>query len=115
MAATRVPKRRTTAFHAHRDASDTSIDVVGFGNLRVFIIKDDGMWFAQCVDINYAAQGASEPEVKANFERGLRSTVEEHLRRFGSIENLLARTPSPRVRQELMRHMPRTFRYSQVT
>jgi hypothetical protein len=108
-------KKRTTAFHAQRDTSDMSINVVGFGNLRVLIVKDDDMWFAQCLDINYAAQGMSEAEVKANFERGLRATVDEHLRIYGNIENLLARAPSPRLRQEIVQRMPRAFRYSQVT
>jgi len=89
--------------------------VVGFGNLRVIVIKDDDMWFAQCLDINYAAQGASLAQVKRNFERGLSATVDEHVRVFGNIENLLARGPSSRIRQEIMHKMPQTFRYSQVT
>jgi predicted RNase H-like HicB family nuclease len=107
----RSQKKATTAFHS----SDSTIDVVGFGNLRVLIIEDDGDWFAQCQDLNYAAQGTSLEEVKLNFERGLAATVEEHLRIFGHIENLLGHAPSLSLRRQLMHKMPQRFRYSQVT
>jgi hypothetical protein len=110
----RARKRReeTTAFHAQ--SSDSSVNVVGFGNLRVFVVEDEGMWFAECQDINYAAQGGSLDEVQRNFERGLSATVDEHLRVFGSIENLLSQQPSSIVRRRIHK-MPRRFRYSQVT
>jgi hypothetical protein len=117
--ATRTRKKRTTkrttAFHAHGDTPDSSVDVIGFGNLRVIVVQDDDLWFATCLDFNYAAQGTSLSEVKSNFERGLSATVEEHLRVFGNIENLLSRPSSSRIRQEIMHKMPQAFRYSQVT
>jgi hypothetical protein len=109
--AKRARKDRMIAVHEQSD----DLHVVGLGNLRVFIIEDEGMWFAQCQDINYAAQGASLAEVKQNFEQGLAATVDEHLKVFGNIENLLASIPSSRIRQELMRKIPQAFRYSQVT
>jgi hypothetical protein len=108
-------KRRTATLHARRDTSDSSINVVGFGNLRVIIVEEDGMWFAQCLDINYAAQGSSLDEVKRNFERGLASTVDEHLRVHGHIRNLMSRPVSSRVRQQLMQMPTQAFGYSQVT
>lgn len=113
----RARKRRepTTAFHTQADMSDSSFNVVGFGNLRVFIVKDEDMWFAQCLDINYAAQGKSLARVKRNFEEGLTATVDEHLHRKGHIEDLLTHGPSPRMRRELLRLTPQAMHYSQVT
>ena len=107
-------KRRlsTTAFHAR--SSDESLNVVGFGNLRVLVVEDGGAWFAECQDINYAAQGSSLDEVQHNFEKGLSATVDEHLRVFGNIENLLSRPASSTVRRRF-HTMRRSFRYSQVT
>src|SRR5690242_18115309 len=98
----RARKGRMIAVHKQSD----DLHVVGLGNLRVFIVQDDGMWFAQCQDINYAAQGASLTEVKQNFEQGLAATIDEHLKVFGNLENLLASMPSPRIGRELMRQIP---------
>jgi hypothetical protein len=108
----RSSKPSTTAFHAQ--LPNSSVNVVGFGNLRVFVVEDEGMWFAECQDINYAAQGRLLDEVRRNFERGLSATVDEHLRVFGHIENLLARPPSLIVRRQIHK-APQRFRYSQVT
>ncbi len=66
---------------------------VGIGNLRVVIMQDDGSWFAQGLEIDYVAQGKTIKEVKKHFENGLEATVDEHLRIFGSIENLLKVAP----------------------
>ena len=113
--ANRSKRRAPKTFHKVKAGSDGSTHVVGFGNLRVLIICDDEMWFAQSQDINYAAQGASLAEVKRNFERGLTATVHEHLRAYGHIRNLLSRPPSSGVWQDLIRMSPPAFRYSQVT
>ena len=81
---------KASAIHA----TNESAHVVGIGNLRVMITNDDGSWFAQALEVDYAAQGSSFEDVKRRFERGLRATVDEHLKVYGSIEKLLR--PAPR-------------------
>ncbi len=67
--------------------------IIGIGNLRVMITNDDGSWFAQGLEIDYAAEGGSLVEVKNNFERGLGLTIHEHLNLYGTIEKLLQPAP----------------------
>jgi hypothetical protein len=89
---------------------------VGIGNLRVVIMQDDDSWFAQGLEIDYVAQGKTIEDVKKHFENGLEATVDEHLRIFGSIENLLKVAP-----QEIWNEMflggttNKRYRYSQLT
>ncbi len=65
---------------------------VAFDSLRVLIIKDGDEWFAQSIDIDYAATGSSLENVQRNFELGLSATIKAHLERFGNIERIM-RTP----------------------
>lgn len=87
--------------------------VVGLGNLRVIICEENGIWFAQCLEIDYAANGNSLDEVKANFEHGLSATIELHLRAYNTIEKMLTPAP-PDVWKELAKE-PRRFLYGQVS
>jgi hypothetical protein len=88
-----------TAFHAkHKDGL---YHIVGIGNLRVVIVPDGELWFAQGLEIDYAAQGNSEADVKKQFEIGLWATIQEHLRVHGSIQNLLKIAP-PTIWNELL-------------
>jgi hypothetical protein len=68
--------------------------LVGLGSIRVLICPDGDCWFAQGVEIDYAAQGASIEDVKKRFEVGLRATIEENLKIYDSIDGLLAFAPS---------------------
>lgn len=74
--------------------------MVGIGNLRVKITHDDGAWFAQGLEIDYAAQGSSLEDVKRRFEKGLLATIGEHLRIYGTIRKLL-QPAAPEIWQEL--------------
>ena len=68
---------------------------VVFDSLRVLIVQDDeGYWFAQSRDIDYAAGGDSLESVQRNFEIGLSETIKAHLEHFGSIERIM-KTPKP--------------------
>lgn len=58
------------------------------------MVEQDGEWFAQGVDIDYAATGRTLDEVQRNFEEGLAATVGLHLRRFGTINRLLKTAPT---------------------
>lgn len=79
----------TRAFHA----TDGSKHVVGVKDLHVMLLKDGKGWFAQGIEIDYAAGGESLDEAKKNFEDGLAMTIKEHLARHGTIDKLL--TPAP--------------------
>jgi len=62
---------------------------VSFWNLRVLIVPDGNHFFAQCYEIDYAAQGDSVEDAKRNFEKGLEATVHHHLNMFGSIQKMM--------------------------
>jgi hypothetical protein len=76
---------KTTAEHYRKDDHE----YVKIGALSVLIKQDGDWWFAQGLEIEYAAQGKSLEEVKENFIRGLVSTAHAYLEEFGSIEKLL--------------------------
>jgi len=73
---------------------------VGLNKLRVLVVEHGADWFAQGVDLDYAAAGHSLEEVQRNFEEGLASTICLHLERFNSLDRLLKLTP-PRVLDDL--------------
>lgn len=86
----------TMAFHGHADGGK---HIVGIGNLRVVIMKDGDLWFAQGLEIDYAAQGTSVKDVKKQFGDGLYATLHEHLRVHGNIKGVLKIAP-PEVWKE---------------
>ena len=103
-----------TAIHGIKESNGRAAHVVGIGNLRVMITHDDGAWFAQALEIDYASQGSSIADVKRRFEDGLRATIDEHLKIFGSIEKLLQ--PAPReVWVELVDAATMAKLYSQMS
>ena len=73
----------TEALH-HGDNNIAAADI-----LRVLLLKDAGGWFAQGLEIDYAAGGSNIAETKTNFETGFCKTVHEHLILHGTIDNLL--------------------------
>lgn len=87
----RENKDATEAFHlAHEDGKQ---HIVGVKALHVLLTKDGDGWFAQGLEIDYAATGSSIDEVKENFAHGLALTVHEHLTIFGDIEKILVMAP----------------------
>jgi hypothetical protein len=89
---------RATAFHG-KTKDGTSI--VGIGNLRVVILREGDVWFAQGLEIDYAAQATSLARVKRAFEQGLYATVHENLRLHNNIEKLLRPAP-PEIWTEML-------------
>lgn len=100
----------TTAVHGKAGSNH----VVGIGNMRV-VIQQEGkhLWFAQGLEIDYAADGTTLEEVKVNFESGLCATIDLHIKAYGSIEKLLKVAP-PSAWVELLEEGKR-MRYSQVS
>jgi hypothetical protein len=62
-------------------------------NARVLIVDMGGYWFAQCLDIDYCAQGDSLEDVKSNFEKGFLATIKLNLDTYGSLDNFMKRPP----------------------
>lgn len=80
-----------------------STHAVGLGDLRVLLVQEGDVWYAQGLEIDYVAQGASLEGAQSAFERGLALTIREHLKLFGDIQRLL--TPAPRaVWDEFFQH-----------
>ena len=68
-----------TALHASLKMKGGSAHIVGIGDLRVILSKEDGSWFAQALEIDYFAEGVSLEDVKKRFEDGLVLTIDENL------------------------------------
>ena len=81
-------------------------------DLSVMITKEEGYWFAQCLEIDYAVDGESRKDVMDRFTAGLAETIDMHLSKFDSIDNLLKPAPS-RVLMEYNAKLTRL--YSQTT
>lgn len=50
------------------------------------------VWYAQGLDVDFAASGESLEDVQRRFSRGLHSTIEAHLYKYGDASRL-QRTP----------------------
>jgi len=94
-------KKASGATAIYARAENGSSSIVGIGNLRVVIIQEEQMWYAQGLEIDYATQANSLPAVKALFADGLEATVHENLRVFGTIEKMLKPAP-PEVWREMI-------------
>jgi len=90
----KAPRRTApaVAFHGKRDGCT---NVVGVGNLRVMIShEDEDVWIAQGLEIDYAVEGSSLPDVKQQFETGLSATLLAHLRVYNSFTHVLKAAPA---------------------
>ena len=98
-----VTRQRATAGKASMlrvtDRGSQQRDLVRLDNLDVAVMRDGAHWFAQALQVDYAAQGNSLADVKARFEAGLSATVDAHLREFNSLNNLLKFAPDAVLRQ----------------
>lgn len=84
-------KQAPVAAAVHMKSGDDHL--VGVSALRVLLSKDGGGWFAQGLEIDYAAAGSDLDEVKNNFSKGLVETVHQHLKMLGTIKHLLKVSP----------------------
>ncbi len=103
----------TTAMHV--TAEDGTTHVVGIGNLRVTIVPDGDFWFAQGLEVDYAAQGSSPEDARKQFEDGLMATVQEHLKIYGTIEKLLEVAPTEVWKNLMLNTSAIHSRFSQVS
>jgi hypothetical protein len=93
--------------------TDGTTHIVGIGNIKVLICQDGDAWFAQGLDIDYAANGHSIKEVKNNFEVGLKATIDLNIQAYGHIEHFLKVAPQE-VWDEL-HSVGKRYQYSQVS
>jgi hypothetical protein len=73
--------------------------------LRVFVVPDEGAYFAQGYDVDYFASGATQEEAERNFEAGLETMVQLHMRKFGNLDHLKA-APSKVSDKYATNHLP---------
>lgn len=88
--------------------------VVGIGNLRVFLVKEEGVWYAQGLEIDYLAQGNTIQEAKKSFEVGLTATIHENLELHGTIEPVLKVAPQE-IWKEIMNPGVKKNKFTQVS
>lgn len=87
---------------------------VGVWNLHVIVTNDDGGWFAQGAEIDYAAQGATLEDAKKHFEAGLAATIHEHLKLHEKLDYFVRPAP-PEVWQEIARGAERKLLLTQIS
>ena len=74
-------------------AEDDDLHAVLVNALRVVVTQDEGQWFAQGLELDYAAAGTSEEDVKTRFAQGLGATINEYITIYGSIEKIVKVAP----------------------
>lgn len=79
------------AYVAHADTGDQH--AVFVNALRVVVTQDEGQWFAQGLELDYAAAGSSEEDAKMRFAQGLGATINEHIQIYGNIEKIVKVAP----------------------
>ena len=79
------------ANHKHVTASNRELDahLVAVWNLRVWITEEDGQFFAQGLEVDYAAQGSTLDEVMKIFGDGFARSIDAHIREHGNISGFL--------------------------
>lgn len=88
--------------------------VVAVLDLKVMVTREDGFWFAQGLQIDYAAQGRSWLEVRKAFEDGFTATIDLHLKKYGHLEHLLSRS-APKQAWDEFADAKLQRQYSQVS
>lgn len=85
------------------------------GNFRVIVKESNGgHWFAQGLEIDYAAEGTSPDDVKVRFERGLAATLSEHINRARPFERFWDPAPQEVWREVVTSVSVKRLRYSTV-
>lgn len=88
-----VHKETKSGASVFQAASDEGYQVVDLKNLRVAIYPSGRSWIAQAFEIDYVAQGKDIEDVKRAFENGLEATINQHVKVYGHIKNLLRFAP----------------------
>lgn len=84
---------------------DDGAHYVSIEGLRVWVHKSDKQWIAQGIDIDYATAGESQELAAKAFVLGICLTIVEHVKRFHSLEKLLARRAPDEIFQAWIREL----------
>ena len=76
------------AAHTVSEDGEHEVSIEG---LRVWVHRSGAQWIAQGLDIDYVVSGESQELATRTFAVGFCCTVVEHVRRFHSLDKLLAR------------------------
>lgn len=74
--------------------------------LRVLLSEGDGGWYAEGVEIDYAAYGKTLKEAQENFEKGFIRTIHLHIAKFGNLDKFIKWAP-----QSVLEKLPRARPY----
>jgi len=110
-----IMKTESGAVAIHATSDDGSKELVGIGNVRVIIVPDGNSFFAQGLEIDYAAQGSTVARTKENFEKGFRATIQQHLEIYGNLKHFLVPAPLPVWQEMLPETAAEHNRYSHVS
>jgi hypothetical protein len=110
------PKKNAeaNAIALHVEMKKHATHIVGLGNIRVVVFKEQGSWIAQGLEIDYASAGATKKEAKHNFEIGLAGTVDLHIKIHNGIKNLLRVAPAE-IWQAALDKVGTEYSYDQIT
>lgn len=120
--ADKAPKVKTiaTAVGPHTNAkalhvANNESHLVAIGNLTVVISRDGKGWFAQGLEIDYAAGGPTLAKAKKNFQKGLKGTIHLHLKLYETIDKLLKPAPPKVWKDNYWVANSKQFTFSQVS
>ena len=82
--------KSSTEVYAVTDGKNATAEIK---SLHVMLLPDDGHWFAQGLEIDYAACGETIEQARENFAHGLAFTVCEHLMMHGNLDKVLNVAP----------------------
>ncbi|MDA8020189.1 MAG: hypothetical protein MPN21_22355 [Thermoanaerobaculia bacterium] len=88
--------------------------VVGL-ELQVILSSEDGLWTAQAQQLDYAASGDSEDDVKERFEKGLYATIRQNLKSGSLKEFISQQAPSSDWVELLEEDGSQEFRFSSLS
>lgn len=75
-------------------AKDGNNHTILMKSIRVLIVQDgEETWYAQSIDIDYAACGSSLENVQHNFAHGLKGTLKANLKRYGHVDRVMQTPP----------------------
>jgi hypothetical protein len=81
--------------------------------VNVAVWNDDESWFAQSLEIDYAAEGTDLSDLKRRFTWGLVTTIGMHLSMYGNLDKLMV--PAPAGAWLEFFKATRQFKYTQET
>lgn len=93
---------RAEAVASPGESGDEREQIVGLGDLRVRVGRDDSYWYTRGLELDYEVLGDSPAQARRHFTEGLAATACEHRRVHGHLEHLLTPAP-PEVWREFLR------------